>query len=166
MKIVFRLIAGILVSLSIACGGGSSGGSGGGAAGIAAAFPSNGDYEGIGTFVTNIRVVDLGSNTPPVDADCLGDISIVVDDSAPDVLVGSGTCVTPANFAEYELVGGFLDDEDFEGTITIRFSRVDHVLTFSGTRTADVLDATFAGRTPQTSRIVIDWDGSFSATRP
>ena len=165
MKILIRILATSLIVLSVACGGGSSGGSGG-AAGVAGAFPSNGNYEGIGTFLTNIRVVDLNSNTPPIDADCVGDISIVVDDSAADVLVGSGQCSTPGNFATYNLVGGFLNDTDFEGQISIVFSRVTHVLSFSGSRNGNVLNATFSGRTPQTSRIVIDWNGSFDATRP
>jgi hypothetical protein len=169
MKFAIRLLVGITVALSVACsGGGGSGGSGdmGGAAAATAVFPSNGSYEGIGTFVTNIRVVDLLANTPPVSDDCVGDISIVVDDSQADVLTGSGQCLTAANSATYQLVGGFLNDNDFEGVITITFSRVDHVLDFSGTRNGNVLEATFADRTPQTSRIVIDWDGSFSAARP
>lgn len=169
MKIVIRILAGALVALSVACGGGgSAGGSGnmGGVAGVTGVFPSNGSYTGIGTFLTNIRVVDLGSNTPPVADDCVGDVSIVVDDTAADVLVGDGSCVTPRNAATYQLVGNFLNDTDFEGEITIRFSGVDHVLSFSGARNGDVLNATFAGRTPQVGNLVIDWDGSFAATRP
>ena len=127
---------------------------------------ANGNYSGIGTFTTNIRVVDLNGNTPPIAADCVGDINIVVDSNAADVLTGSGRCVTPANFATYTVVGSFQNNVDFTGMITIEFSRVTHILSFSGSRTGNVLNATFAGRTPQTSRLVIDWDGSFSATRP
>lgn len=164
MKIAIRFLAGMLVALSVACGGGAGGGSG--AAGVAGGFPSDGNYEGVGTFLTNIRVVDLGSNTPPVDADCTGDISIVVDNTATDVLVGNGSCLTPANSASYTLQGGFLNDTDFEGVITIRFSGVDHVLNFAGSRTGNVLSATFAGRTPQVGNLVIDWNGSFTAERP
>lgn len=167
MKIVLRTLAGILVALSVACGGGSAGGSGGaqGVGGVQG-FAANGNYAGIGTFETNVRVVDLGSNTPPVDDDCVGDIDIVVDDGAPDVIVGSGRCFLPGNVADYTIVGGFVNgDVDFEGEITIVFSRVTHVLNFSGSRNGDRLEATFAGRTPQVGSLVVDWDGGFSADR-
>ena len=166
MKVLIRILATSLIVLSVACGGGGSSGGSGGAAGAAAAFPADGNYEGIGTFLTNVRVVDLNSNTPPVDADCVGDISIVVDNNASDVLVGNGGCNLPANFVSYTLVGGFIDDENFEGTITLVLNGRDNVLSFSGSRTGDVLNANFSGRTAATTRLVIDWDGSFDATRP
>lgn len=167
MKIIVRLSALLVVLASVACGGGSSGGSGGAAA-VAGVSPIDGNYEGLGTFTTNIRVVDLNANTPPVVDDCVGDISIVVDENAADVLTGSGLCSLQnnANVATYSLVGGFLNDVDFEGQITISFSGRDSVLNFAGSRSGDVLDATFAGRTLQTARLAIDWDGRFSATRP
>lgn len=152
----------ILVAFAAACGKSNGGGSGEddvaeGAAALA------GDYEGIGTFFTNIRVVELGSNTPPAEADCVGDIEVVVDENAADVIVGEGRCLTPANFSDYTLVGDFIDDTDFEGVITLVFSGVTHVLDFEGSIENDMLSATFAGRTPQVGNLVIDWDGEFDA---
>ena len=166
MKIIIRIAAGLLVALSIACGGGSSGGSGGNAAG-AAGFAANGSFETPDGFVTNIRVVDLGSNTPPSEDDCVGSINILVDDSAADVITGSGNCllVNNSNAATYSLVGGFIDDTNFEGVITIVFSRVTHVLNFSGSLNGNQLEATFSGRTPQVGQLVIDWTGEFTASR-
>jgi hypothetical protein len=165
MKILIRVLAGLAVALTLACGGGSAGGSGG-VAGARAAGP-DGRYVGIDTFVTKIRVVDLGSNTPPVDDDCVGDVDIVVDDAAADVIVGNGVCLLQnnANSATWQIRGGFLDATRFEGEIVIDFSRVTHRLDFSGSLNGDTLEATFAGRTPQVGSIVIDWDGRFSGTR-
>lgn len=160
MKFFIRIAALGLIALSAACSGGSSGGP----AGIAG-FAANGDYQGIQTFLTNIRVVDLASNTPPVDADCLGDIDVTVDDVAADVITGSGSCTTSANFATYTLVGGFLNDTDFEGDLTIVFSRVTHVVPFAGSLIGNRLEASFSARTPQTGNLVIDWTGNFVATR-
>ena len=167
MNIVLRSLAGILVALTVACGGGSSGGSGGnGNAAAVQVFPANGDYVGLGTFVTNIRVVDLGSNTPPIDNNCVGNIDVVIDDAAADVISGNGQCSTGGNSATYSVVGGFVNgDVDFEGEISIVFSRVTHVLPISGTRNGDRIEASFAGRTPQVGNLVIDWDGNFSADR-
>ncbi len=169
MKTILRLSLMALTTLSVAstvaCSGGGSGGSAN--AGVAGVFAANGDYQGIQTFLTNIRVVDLGSNTPPVDEDCRGDIDVVVDDGAPDVITGSGQCllVSGRNAASYSIVGGFLNDTDFEGVITIVFSRVTHVLPFSGSVSGNRLVASFSGRTPQVGNLVIDWDGDFSADR-
>ena len=168
MKIVLRALGTTLVLLSVACGGGSSGDSGGNAANPALANLNDGSYAGIDTFLTNIRVVDLNTNTPPSDDDCRGNIDVVIDGNAADVIIGSGQCslVASANNATYTLVGGFVNGNDFEGRITIVFSGVTHVLDFSGSINGNTLDATFQGRTPQTARLVIDWNGSFSAVRP
>ena len=167
MKIVIRMLGIAAVLLSVACGGGSSGGSGdNGAAGAAAVNANDGNYAGIDSFLTNIRVVDLGSNTPPVDDDCRGDIDVVIDSNAADVISGSGVCSTGRNSASYSIVGGFVNASDFEGRITLVFSGVTHVLNFSGSRNGDVVSATFAGRTPVVRNLVIDWNRSFDATRP
>ncbi len=165
MKILIRVLAGLAVALTLACGGGSAGGSGAGA-GAQAASP-DGRYVGLDTFFTNIRVVNLGSNTPPTDDDCVGNVEVVVDETAPDVIVGNGVCVLQnnANSASWEIRGGFLDATRFEGEIVIRFSGVTHRLAFSGALTGDTLEATFAGRTPQVGSLVVDWDGRLSGTR-
>lgn len=166
MRSCNRILLIVIVMLSVACQKSEGAGSGRDEDAVAmAGAASNGDYEGIGTFLTNIQVVDLGSNTPPVQADCTGDVEIVLDDGAADELVGNGQCLTPSNFASYDLIGGFTSDVDFEGEITIHFSGVDHVLDFAGSLSNDQLSATFADRTPQVGNLVIDWDGAFTADR-
>ena len=151
------------VGVTTACSGGGSGASGNVAG--AAGFAANGEYEGLQTFITNIRVVDLNANTPPISGDCRGDIRITIDDSASNVILGSGDCLLPANSARYTIRGGFVSDVNVEGEITIVFSGVTHVLPFDGSVIGDRFDGSFSGRTPQTSRLVIDWDGGWNADR-
>lgn len=164
MKLAIRILAGALVALSVACGGGSSGGSGINA--VAAVSAIDGNYEGVGTFSVNLIVDDLNSNVPPTVADCAGDITVVVDENATDVLVGSGRYDLPANFMTYELVGGFVNGTDFEGEITMVLNGGANVLNFCGTLNGNVLNATFDGVTLVVEKIRRIWTAASQPSGP
>lgn len=165
MKSILRFVLQGLVGLSIACSGGGSGGSSGptGPAGVT----TNGDYEGLQSFRTHIRLVDVRTGAATAEDDCLGDIRIVIDDTAAQVITGDGRCdlVLSRNGATYSIVGGFLNDTDIEGVIAIEFSGVTHRLGFTGNVVRNRVRAAFTGRTGQTSRLGVDWNGDFTATR-
>ena len=54
-------------------------------------------------------------------------------------------------------------DGQYDGTQ--EFLTNIRVVDFDGMRVGDTLEAMFTGRTPQVGSLVIDWNGSFSATR-
>lgn len=130
----------------------------------------DGDYDGTDAFETDLTVRDVSSglaNGAPVQDTCSGSIDVTIDSLATPVVQGTGSCLTSANSATYVLEGDFDEPEgaDVSGDITITFSAVQHVVPFTGSIVGDELSVTFVGTTSQTPSIVIDWDGSFTATR-
>ena len=131
------------------------------------AASTNGTYEGgPDSFTVTLTIRDtVAPDTPPLTGDCVGDISVTIDSSLADVISGAGSCLLPANSATYTLTASFTSETEFSGEITFVFNGADHVVPLSGSVGNDgVITVTLMGTTPATSRIVIDWDGGFSAT--
>ncbi len=170
-----RLIVIVMVFSAVACnlGGPGDSGSGGDDEGEseeveeeqAAGGVANGDYESIGNFVLNVRVVDLGSSTPPAEADCVGDAEVIVDDGAADQIEGVVRCYLPANAIDYEFAGEFISDDEWEGEIVLTLNSQDHIVDIEGELNGEEISGEFADRTPATGDLVIDWDGEVLAER-
>lgn len=96
MRIANRIVLSVIMGMAVACGGSNNGGGSGDdeqemAEAIAQA---NGDYEGVDNFVTLVRVVDLGSNTAPVAADCEGEIVLTINGGSMSSTSKAGSLMT------------------------------------------------------------------------
>jgi len=123
----------------------------------------DGVYEGVDNMVLNVEVTAPGS--APVEADCLGEITVTVDLSADPQITGTGNCALPANAASYTLEGNFDDDDDASGTLFITFNGQSHDIAWTGNFDTGEVTATAIGTTQATATININWDGSFDGVR-
>ncbi len=162
MRTFKLLIPTLLTTLLVACGG-----SNGSAVVPVAELGSehNGNYEGLGTFLIDIKATFVNPAIPPLQSDCVGDSMFSIDTNATETIASSGACMLlsyPVTVT-YALAGEFVDKTNFKGLIMIRLEGVDHILSFSGTVANDILTGSFAGGAPQTADLSIEWDGAFTA---
>lgn len=130
--------------------------------GAAAGGSVNGEYEGVGGFASNLILDDLNSNVEPTEADCIGDIDLVVDDGGEPQVVGEGQCLFPSNFMTYSLEGE-VDGDSWSGVITLVFNNGAHEFDVEGDVNGNVITGEYFGVDIVVGSIRGIWDGEFSA---
>ena len=121
-----------------------------------------GPIETEGQIAIHIAIDDLNSNEAPLEDDCPGTISLLIDNGE---ITGEGTCslVQNANFLSYALDAEVDSDGALEGEVEITLNGKAHFVLIEGSFNDGVLAVEFNGVTLVVGAIRAIWSGEIDA---
>lgn len=115
-----------------------------------------------GQIAIHIAIDDLNSNEAPLEDDCPGTISLLIDNGE---ITGEGTCalVENANFLSYALDAEVDADGALEGELEITLNGKPHFVLIEGSFNGGILAVEFSGVTLVVGAIRAIWSGQIDA---